>query len=80
MRGGNKMAVKEIIRSTIRAKLVTGHDDMTGKTLYGYRTFNNLKTSSDPSDVLDSIVDLMSLQKHKPFNFEQIDYGELSSS
>lgn len=71
------MAVKDPVKSTVRAKLVTGTDYITGKTIYANRSFNNLKPSAAPIDVLDSIDDLMSLQKHQPFNFEQIDYGEL---
>lgn len=71
------MAVKEPVKSTVRARLITGTDHMTGETTYGYRSFNNLKPNAQPIDVLDSIDDLMSLQKHQPFSFEQIDYGEL---
>lgn len=71
------MAVKDPVKSTVRAKLITGTDYTTGKQIYGYRSFNNLKPNAEPIDVLDSIDDLMSLQKHQPLNFEQIDYGEL---
>lgn len=71
------MAVKEPVRSAIRARLMAGTDPLTGTPIMAYRSFNNVKTSAMPEDALETMIDLMSLQKHHPQNFEQIDYGEL---
>lgn len=67
------MAAKELMRVTLRAKVIEGTDEITGDLILKNRNFNNIKLTAQPIDLLDGLESVIKLQKYDLAQIDVID-------
>lgn len=74
------MATIDIVKSQLRLTFVTGNDEMSGKPILTTKTFNNVKPSAQPSQLLIIAEALSNLQEYPLFMVERNDNSEINAS
>lgn len=74
------MATSDIMTSQLRLTFVTGTDQITGDPLFASKSFNNVKPTSQASQLLTVAEALAQLQTHSLFKIERNDSSEITAS
>lgn len=72
------MAMVDMTKSQLRLTFVTGNDPETGNPIFSYKSFNNVKTDADASQLLNVANALSSLQTFSLYKIERNDSSEIS--
>lgn len=72
------MANKSLYRVQLRAQVIEGVDPKTGDDIYKNRNFMNVNTLSEPAQLLNTMISIMSLQKYEVSTLDVIDTSALS--
>jgi len=71
------MAVADMMTSRLRLVYYEGDDLHTGRPIYKYKSFNNVKTNATPEQLLAIAVAVAELQDYNLYNIERHDNSEI---
>lgn len=71
------MAVAEIITSQLRLVFDDGADEITGKPMYKYKSFNNVKTQAGADQLYGIAEALAGLQERELSSIERNDSSDI---
>lgn len=74
------MAVVDQLSSTLRLVLYDGDDLLTGKPIYVSKSFNNVKTNSNPEQLYQTALAFESLQERPLSAVERRDVSAISEA
>jgi len=74
------MAMIDMVDSQLRLTFVTGNDPDTGNPIFTYKSFNNVRTDAEPSQLLNVAHALASLQTYSLYKIERNDRSEISEA
>lgn len=71
------MAVVDIMSSRLRLVYYEGDDPETGRPIYKYKSFNNIKTNATADQLFSIAMAVAELQDYNLYNIERHDNSEI---
>lgn len=71
------MAIADMVNSQLRLTYVTGNDEITGEPIHAYKSFNNVKTNAEASQLFTIAQSLSNLQSYSLYKVERNDRSEI---